>query len=78
VNQGPLLKTDTPGMTRKPHGYLVFAALCLQTDITFLCNWEKVTVMLVEILGATLQILIRLGDKVPGICVPLVQTVCQL
>jgi len=78
VNQGPLLKTSTPGMTRKPHGYLVLAALCLQTDITFLCNWGKVTVMLLEILGATVQILIRPGDQVPGIRVPLVQTVCQL
>jgi len=64
VNQGPLLKTNTPGMTRKPHGYLVLAALCLQTDITFLCNLGEVTVMLVEILGATVQILIRPGG--PG------------
>jgi hypothetical protein len=34
--------------------------------------------MLLEILGATVQILIRPGDQVPEICAPLLQTVLQV
>jgi hypothetical protein len=72
VNQGPLLTTVTSGVTRKPHRYLVLAALCMYIDITFYVIVGK------SILGATIQIPIGQCAQAPGVCAPRVQTVLSV